>query len=273
MCHAAQQTHNYSTTFQGQCLAGPYVCARLATTERVRCGYCLQVRPCALTRPALTLMTQSMHQQSYCLWTLSCTNPLRPYSAALGNVLPVPRAGGANSTDVRPLPHMSEPVSDESESESSLSREPVPLEMCRCGLGASPMSHEIEIRIPSVVALLPVPPPIRSHSLPITACRNSSVLTCVRSLCRVISASILCSRVPANGGPGRLSGRKHNSLALRVLGNLDCRCLRTTLSRQLTAVRSAKAVVKLLPRENEPALVAPIALATSAIETGQNRPE
>ena len=135
------------------------------------------------------------------------------------------------------------------------------------------MSHEIEIRIPSVVALLPVPPPIRSHSLPITACRNSSVLTCVLSLCRVIRASILCSRVPANG-LGRLGGRKQiNSRALRALGNLDCRCLRATLSRRLTAVRSARAVVKLLPRENEPAIVAPIALATSAIETGQNRPE
>eukprot|EP00964_Phaeocystis_antarctica_P025731 scaffold14485_cov67-Phaeocystis_antarctica.AAC.3 len=31
--------------------------------------------------------------------------------------------------------------------------------------------------------------------------------------------------------------------------------------------------MKLLPRENEPAVVAPIALATSATETGQNRPE
>ena len=39
------------------------------------------------------------------------------------------------------------------------------------------------------------------------------------------------------------------------------------------AERSAEAVVKLLPREHKPAMVAPIALATSAAETGQNRPE
>lgn len=38
-------------------------------------------------------------------------------------------------------------------------------------------------------------------------------------------------------------------------------------------VRCAEAVVKLLPREHKPAMVAPIALATSAAETGQNRPE
>ena len=54
---------------------------------------------------------------------------------------------------------------------------------------------------------------------------------------------------------------------------LLCQWLRASVSCRLTAVRTVKAVVKLLPRENEPAMVAPIAFATSAIETGQNRPE
>ena len=39
------------------------------------------------------------------------------------------------------------------------------------------------------------------------------------------------------------------------------------------SARSTEAVVKLPPREHQPATVAPIALATSATETGQKRPE
>ena len=40
----------------------------------------------------------------------------------------------------------------------------------------------------------------------------------------------------------------------------------------LMLVRSAESVVKPVPRQHEPAIVAPIALATIATETGQNGP-
>ena len=80
--------------------------------------------------------------------------------------------------------------------------------------------------------------------------------------------------------PSQCQPYKNEALLTRlasaaVASSLPLRMTRLTAAHRTErrkSVRSADAVVKLLGREPV-AMIAPIALATSAAETGQNRPE
>ena len=130
----------------------------------------------------------------------------------------------------------------------------------------SPMfAHEIETSAPFGVALLLAPPLIKPSNANLHDCTSSSLAREVW-LSDASSASICCSwkswiefvgtaRVPS----------AHTSSTEPLIWS--------TAAPPTAPVRSAEAVVKLrwlLPPEHERAAVAPIALATSAAETGQN---
>ena len=130
----------------------------------------------------------------------------------------------------------------------------------------SPMfAHEIETSAPFAVALLLAPPLIKPSNANLHD-RTSSSLACEDWLSDASSVSICCfwSSWTEFVGTARVPS-VHTSPTAPLIWS--------TAAPPTAPVRSAEAVVKLrwlLPPEHERAAVAPIALATSAAETGQN---